>query len=63
MLNPLFFCAGLQMVIMFLQASVAGNNQISGNASVCAKQVINTYLKDTLRTLGAGLSAHVPRPT
>ena len=39
------------MVVMFLQASFA-SNKISGNADACIKQVIKTYLKDTLRTLG-----------
>ena len=51
MLNPRFSCVGLQMVMMFLQASFAGNNKISSNASVGAKQIMNTYLKDTLRNL------------
>ena len=51
MLNPLFSCAGLQMEMIFLQASFAGNKQISGNASVCAKQVAATHLRDTLKTL------------
>ena len=51
MLIPLFSCVGLQMVMMFLQASFAGNNRISGNAGVGAKQIMNTYLKDTLRNL------------
>ena len=27
MLNPLFFCVGVQMVMMFLQASCAGKNR------------------------------------
>ena len=48
-LSPLFSCSDLQMVMMFLQASFAGS-RISGNAGVRAKQVINTYLEDALRT-------------
>ena len=53
MLNPLFSCGGLQMVMMFLQASFARNNKISGNAGVSAKQIMNKYLKDTLRNLSS----------
>ena len=49
MQNPLFSCVGLQMVMMFLHASFAGNKKISGNAGDGAKQIMNTYLKDTLR--------------
>ena len=41
------------MVMMFLQASFAGNKKISGNACVCSKQVINTYLNDTERSFGS----------
>ena len=51
MQNPLFSCVGLQMVMMFLHASFAGNKMISSNADVGAKQIMNTYLKDTLRHL------------
>ena len=40
-LNPQFFCVGVQMVMVFLQASCAGNKQISGKTNVYAKQVIN----------------------
>ena len=45
----------------------AGNDKISGNTIVCAKQVTSTYVQDTLRTLDliklvADLSAHVQRP-
>ena len=50
-LNPPFSCVGLQMVMMFLQACFAGNKQISSSAGVGAKQIMNTYLKDTLRNL------------
>ena len=40
------------MVMMFLQASFAGSKKVPGSAGVCAEQVMNTYLKDTLKTYG-----------
>ena len=49
MLNSLFSCVGLQMVMMFLQEPFAGNKKLSGNAGFGAKQTMNTYLKDTLK--------------
>ena len=51
MLTSPFCCVGVQMLMMFLQTSFTGNKEISGNGSICAKQVINTYLQDTLKTL------------
>ena len=39
------------MVMMFLQTFCIGNKEFSGKAGVCAKQVINTELQDTLKTL------------
>ena len=53
--------------MLILQATFAGNKQTSGNAGVCAKQVVNTWSAGCPKNprtnqLGAGLSAHVQRP-
>ena len=52
MLNPLFFCTGPWVVKMLLQASLLQPEGFRQRKCLC-KQVLNTALQDTLRTLSS----------